>query len=586
MEVIIGILAVLGVFGGAAYGVFRNLYYICQPSEVLIFAGGSSKTSDKRKIGYRVVKGGSSIRTPLLEKTFRMDLTNMIIELKVTNAYSKGGIPLKVEGVANIKIAGEEPTIHNAIERLLGKSRKEIERFAKETLEGNLRGVLASLTPEQVNEDKIAFAKSLLEEAEDDLEKLGLVLDNLQIQNISDDVSYLDSIGRKQQAELLRDARIAEAQARAESLIKAAENERITALRRIERDIDISKAEAELRVKNALTKREAVVAEVQAQIASEVVKRQEEVSVQTERIKQVQQQLQADVVAPAEAACKRSIAEAKGNAASIIEDGKAQVEGIKSLAESWKAAGDSAREIFLFQKLDVLLNTLATAVPEVDVQNVTVIDAEGGSTATKMAAFFEQLRQTTGMDLVNVVNNLSSSSQPVDKHLVDVTRRNSPQSSAESLGKKTPIVETVENKSVETPEPNSTTQSTINHTDDPFSSQIAPVAPSITSKPKKTPINTALKDEVKQYLDIFALNSSNNEIIEKSLHQIIKSSPQLKKRLQRTLQVGGEQSLEAVLSHPLIKISTSMVEAWLEEDSIREEQDDWSYKNKNNEDWE
>ena len=109
--------------------------------------------------GYRLVKGGSSIRLPLLERALRMDLTNMIIELHVVNAYSKGGIPLKVDGVANIKIAGEEPTIHNAIERLLGKSRKQIEQMAKETLEGNLRGVLASLTPEQVNEDKIAFAK-------------------------------------------------------------------------------------------------------------------------------------------------------------------------------------------------------------------------------------------------------------------------------------------------------------------------------------------------------------------------------------------------------------------------------------------
>ena len=189
-----------------------------------------------------------------------MDLTNTIIELKVNNAYSKGGIPLSVEGVANIKVAGEEPTIHNAIERLLGKSRDEIEQIARETLEGNLRGVLASLTPQQVNEDKIAFARSLLEEAEDDLEKLGLVLDNLQIQNISDDVQYLDSLGRQQQAELLRDARIAEAETQAESKIKAAENDKKTSLNRIETQIAIAQAEADRRLKDALTKRQALVA--------------------------------------------------------------------------------------------------------------------------------------------------------------------------------------------------------------------------------------------------------------------------------------------------------------------------------------
>ncbi len=228
----------------------------------------------------------------------------MIIDLKVANAYSKGGIPLTVNGVANIKIAGEEPTIHNAIERLLGKTRKQIETIARETLEGNLRGVLSSLTPEQVNEDKIAFAQSLLEEAEDDLEKLGLLLDNLQIQNISDDVGYLDSLGRKQGAELVRDARIAEAQAHAESVIQQAENDRKTSIKRIETQIEIARAEAERRVQDALTKRKAVVAESESQIASELARTQADLLVQAERIKQVEQQLQADVVAPAEAGCQ------------------------------------------------------------------------------------------------------------------------------------------------------------------------------------------------------------------------------------------------------------------------------------------
>lgn len=428
MEIILSLLGVLGLGSSAIFLVIRNLYYICQPSEVLIFAGSPTKTSDNRTVGYRLVKGGSSIRIPLLEQAFRMDLTNIIIELKVANAYSKGGIPLTVEGVANIKIAGEEPTIHNAIERLLGKSRQEIEQFAKETLEGNLRGVLASLTPEQVNEDKIAFAKSLLDEAEDDLEKLGLILDNLQIQNISDEVGYLDSLGRKQQADLIRDARIAEAQAKAESAIQTAENEKITSLRRIERDIEIAKAEAERRIQDALTKRVAMVTEAEAEIAAEVVRTQAEVAVQNERIKQVQQQLQADVVAPAEADCKRAIAKAKGDASSIVEDGKAQAEGIRNLAKSWRAAGPNARDIFLFQKLDVLMKILAESVPEVEVQNVTVIDTKTGNTATKIASFLEQLRQTTGMDVPQMMRHLSGENpqQPLARPISQTHAESSP----------------------------------------------------------------------------------------------------------------------------------------------------------------
>ncbi|MEM7712783.1 MAG: SPFH domain-containing protein [Cyanobacteria bacterium P01_A01_bin.68] len=401
----------LGIFGfgsAAGYWIIRYFYHICQPSEVLIFAGGKHQTSDGREVGYRLVKGGSSIQTPLLERTFRMDLGNIIIDLEVKNAYSKGGIPLNVEGVANIKIAGEEPIIHNAIERLLGKSRKQIEQLAKETLEGNLRGVLASLTPEEVNEDKIAFAKNLLEEAEDDLEKLGLILDSLQIQQISSTAGYLEAMGRKQRAELLRDSRIAEAQAKAKSEICSSENEKLVALKRIEKDLQITKAEAESRVRDAVTKRVAMVAEVEAEVGANVVKTQAEVAVQKERIKQVEQQLIADVIAPAEAQCERAIAQAKGDAASIIEDGKAQVDGTKKLAESWQNAGSNAREIFLLQKFDVLLKAMASSIPELEVEKVTIVDASEGSNATKMAAFIEQLRQTTGLDVPEIIQSFTA----------------------------------------------------------------------------------------------------------------------------------------------------------------------------------
>lgn len=103
----------------------------------------------------------------------------MIIEFKVNNVYFKGGIFLMVESVVNIKVVGEEFIIYNAIEWLLGKFCKEIEKLVQEILEGNLCGVLVFLILEQVNEDKIVFVKNLLEEVEDDLEKLGLVLDIL-----------------------------------------------------------------------------------------------------------------------------------------------------------------------------------------------------------------------------------------------------------------------------------------------------------------------------------------------------------------------------------------------------------------------
>ena len=414
--ILITLLSTAGLSLFAINLIIRNLLYICEPSEVLIFAGPKQKIEGDREIGYRIVKGGKSLRVPLFEKAFHMDLTNTIIELKVNNAYSKGGIPLSVEGVANIKVAGEEPTIHNAIERLLGKSRDEIEQIARETLEGNLRGVLASLTPQQVNEDKIAFARSLLEEAEDDLEKLGLVLDNLQIQNISDDVQYLDSLGRQQQAELLRDARIAEAETQAESKIKAAENDKKTSLNRIETQIAIAQAEADRRLKDALTKRQALVAEAESDIAAKVAKAESNLEVQKARIAQVREQLQADVIAPAEAACALEIAQAKADASTIIEEGRARAEGIQELAKSWAAAGPYARDVFLFQKIDQLLQTLVETVPEVSVQSVTLVDIAGnGDVATQVATFVEQLRHTTGIDLGGQVDRWFSEQSQAQK---------------------------------------------------------------------------------------------------------------------------------------------------------------------------
>ncbi|MER3462489.1 MAG: flotillin family protein, partial [Armatimonadota bacterium] len=97
------------------------------------------------------------------------------------------------------------------MERFLGKSRVEIMQIAKATLEGSLRGVLATLTPEEVNEDRILFAEKLVQEVEHDMTALGLVVDTLKIQQVTDDVKYLDSIGRIKSAEIVREARIAEA---------------------------------------------------------------------------------------------------------------------------------------------------------------------------------------------------------------------------------------------------------------------------------------------------------------------------------------------------------------------------------------
>src|SRR4029453_12184656 len=122
---IVTLFVVAVIFAGVVALVLTRFLYICQPNEVLIFSGGQRGAAG-RKVGYRIIKGGRAVRIPMLETVDSMDLTNMPIEVAVQGAYSKGGIPVNVHGIANVKIAGEQPVLDTAIERFLGVERSRI----------------------------------------------------------------------------------------------------------------------------------------------------------------------------------------------------------------------------------------------------------------------------------------------------------------------------------------------------------------------------------------------------------------------------------------------------------------------------
>jgi len=339
-----------------------------------------------------------------------MDLTNMIIDLRVQGAYSKGGIPLNVEGVANLKVAGSEPIIGNAIERFLGKTREEVIKVARETLEGNLRGVLATLTPEEVNRDRVKFAQELLTEADKDLHSIGLELDTLKIQNVSDDKGYLDSLGRAQSAGLLMRSRVAEAENRAISAERSAANLQTQEIARIEAEIAMARADANKRILDAQTKKGAMVAEEQSTVTSAVAKATAEVSVQKARLDQVRLQLAADQVKPAEAARGQAIEKARGDAAQIIENAKATAESLRRMADTWRKQGDSARQILVAQKLSGLIGQLMSTVSALPIDKVTFIDralTDGGNNlAVKAAVTAEQLKHTIGVDVPAILSRV------------------------------------------------------------------------------------------------------------------------------------------------------------------------------------
>jgi flotillin len=406
-----GIVLVLGVTAIVVFFVLmmivRNLLYVSTPNEALVFSG--RKAEGAGDYGYRVVRGGRSLRVPLLERVNSLDLTMFTIDVEVRNAYSRGGIPLNVVGVANVKVAGEEPLLNNAIERFLDRPRPEVMRIAKETLEGNLRGVLAQLTPEQVNEDKTRFAQSLIEEAEHDMHRMGLALETLKIQNVADDVGYLTSIGRIRGSTVRQSAAIAEANAQADAAVQKASNAMSSEVARIDADLEISRQQYKKRIADATSKRVAMIAEAEGEVQAAIAQTKAEIERQGARALQVQRQLDAEVVQPAEADRKAAEENARGAAASIVEQGKAQATALKALVEQYKKAGSAAREVLVLQKLLPLVGAMSGGGKSVVIKKLTVLPAGGGSSdfARRAISTAEQLKAATGIDVAAVTKRFA-----------------------------------------------------------------------------------------------------------------------------------------------------------------------------------
>ena len=400
-------LTALIVFGALSV-ILKRLLYVSAPNEALIFSGRTRRVGE-REVGYRVVRGGRALRVPFFELIDSVDLTNIAIDIEVKGAYSKGGIPLNVHGVANIKLPGEEPLLNNAIERFLGRSRQEITGIAKETLEGNLRGVLAQLTPEEVNQDKTRFAQSLLEEAEHDLNRIGLILDTLKIQNITDDVGYLNSIGRIQGAKVRMGAAIAEANAKSDAEVQQATNWCASEIAKVEADLAIAQQETQKRVVDAQTRRAAMIAESEGQVAAQVAQVTAEIERQKARALQVKRKLDADVVQVAEASRRAMEEEARGQAAMLVERGKAEAEALKHVFEAFAMAGEGARDVLALQQVIPLLTQVSGAGRKLVVQKVSVLpqtSGNGGDFARSAIAASEQLKAAIGLDLPAIARRL------------------------------------------------------------------------------------------------------------------------------------------------------------------------------------
>ena len=395
--------------------IVKSLIVICPPNKIAVITGKSRTLSDGRTVGYRILKGGRTLRIPIIEKVSWMDLNTIPLEVSVTNAYSKGAIPLNVQGIANVKVSSAEGLLENAAERFLDRPTEQIGQIAKETLEANLRGVLATLSPEEVNEDRLKFSQQLIDEADDDIKTLGLELDVMKIQNVTDDNQYLDSVGRRLTAEVVKQARVAEAERMAESEAAEASARERAQIATVQADKNIVEEQNQLRVRTAELEAVAKAKEEEAIVAGDIARATAQQDLEQERIELQRRRLEADVVAPARANLEAQQLAAQAEAAKIIEDGKAQVEVFQRLTDQYQAAGADGQRIFVLNMLPELVDKIVSTVNNVDIDRVAVIDNGGGHGSGipglvsqlpgAVVSITEQIEAATGVDILGAMRD-------------------------------------------------------------------------------------------------------------------------------------------------------------------------------------
>jgi flotillin len=438
------LLGLLGLF--AAMALFARNYIKVPPSMVAIIYGRKHHITDERgqhsTVGFRVVRGGAALRVPVLEQVEYLSLNVISIPLKISRAYTKEGVPVTVEAVANVKIAGDDTSLRGAAERFLGMTTDKIKEVIFQTLEGHLRAILGTLTVEEINADRQAFAQKMTDEAAVDLRKMGVNIDILTIQQISDEQGYLDALGKKRTAEVKRDAVIGEAQAQRDAMIRSALADQEGKTKRYEADVAIAQS-----LRDKETRQAEFDAMVQAQQAESMqagplataiakqkvteqetridqVRKQQEVLVQEQEAARKEKELQATVVKPAEAERQAAILRAEGlkqaaitraeatqkeleyqgagEASKITQIGKAEAakvlaigeaeaevikkkllaeaEGLQKKAEAWKNFNEAAVINLVVDKMPELAQAFATQLAGIDKINIIEMgNASNGS---------------------------------------------------------------------------------------------------------------------------------------------------------------------------------------------------------------
>ncbi|XP_037906460.1 flotillin-1 isoform X3 [Hermetia illucens] len=371
-------------------------FVTCGPNEALVVSGCCYMKP-------LLVPGGRAFVWPTIQQVQRISLNTMTLQVESPCVYTSQGVPISVTGIAQVKIQGQnEDMLLTACEQFLGKSEAEIQHIALVTLEGHQRAIMGSMTVEEIYKDRKKFSKQVFEVASSDLVNMGITVVSYTLKDIRDEEGdskgYLKSLGMARTAEVKRDARIGEAEARCDAQIKEAIAEEQRMAARFLNDTEIAKAQRDFELKKAAYDVEVQTKKAEAEMAYElqaaktkqrikeeqmqvkVVERTQEIAVQEQEMQRREKELEATVRRPAEAEKYRLEKIAEANRNRVILEAQAEAESIKirgeaeafaisakakAEAEQMAEKAEAWREYREAAMVDMILDTLPKIAAEV-----------------------------------------------------------------------------------------------------------------------------------------------------------------------------------------------------------------------------
>lgn len=350
---------------------FARRYKKVGPNQVMVISGRKKRVrradGQSDVTGFRIVKGGGSFIWPLLERVDAMSLEIVTLDITTPEVYTKPGVPIVVDGVAQVKIRGDEASMRTAAEQFLGKTVDEIKQIALQTVEGHLRAIIGTLSVEDIYRNRDQFASSVQDVAVSDLQNMGLQIVSFTLKDIRDSHGYLEALGKPRTAEVKRDAVIAQAEADRDAAIRSAQARQAGEIAKFEAETRIAEANRDFQSKKAeydaavnLKRAEADLAyDIQKNKTSQVLKKEEiqiaviekeqQIVVQEREIQRRERELEATVKRQADAERYRVETEAAASKAKAeqVARGESEATRLRGLAQAdvIKATGTAEAEI-------------------------------------------------------------------------------------------------------------------------------------------------------------------------------------------------------------------------------------------------